>query len=588
MASAVDVVRQGLDTSLCRVLEVGAGDHELVYVAGDGWQAAWLREPVFDAVAETQDHFVLGARETLVVGDFHTETRLRPSPILAAHGVRSAVEALVCGAGGAYGVLGAYAEQPNRFHADSAHFVQSVSNTLAAAIERKQSEDRLAYMAQFDALTALPNRSMFLDRLGHTLIEADRDKLPVGVCSSTSTGSRTSTTPSATMSATGCWWRSREPAPQCACGPATRSAGSAATSSVSPSPTSPPTTPAMWHRKIVDVLSAPFQLDTHEVYVSASIGVGLYPIDGYEPDTLLKMPTPRCTGPRSGRNAYQFYMPQMNESALARMHIEAQLRGALDRGEYLLHYQPKVRLATGEICGMEALLRWQPAGRGLVPPGDFIPVLEDTGLIMPVGAWVLTTVCAQIRRWQAEGLVVQPVAVNLSARQFRQKNLSAEIGDILASAGVDPGLLELELTESSLMSDSEGAVEALLDMKAFGIRLSVDDFGTGYSSLAYLKRFPARHAEDRPRLHPRRHHRPRRRDHRVDHHQPGPQPEAEGGRRRRRDRRTQLDFLRAHGCDEMQGYYFSRPLPVDQITQALREGRRLSPPSLPTLTLAAA
>ena len=223
---------------------------------------------------------------------------------------------------------------------------------------------------------------------------------------------------------------------------------------------------------------------------------------------------------------------------------------------------------------MEALLRWSPPGRELISPTEFIPLLEETGLIVPVGEWVVATVCAQIKAWQALGLDPPPVAVNLSARQFRQDRLDAVVGGILAAHGVAPGLLELELTESTLMSDSEAAVQALRNMKALGIRLSVDDFGTGYSSLAYLKRFPLNALKiDRAFI----------RDVTTDPddatiaraiislaHSLKLKVVAEGV-----ETRAQLDFLRRHGCDEMQGYYFARPLRVDALTAALRERHRL-------------
>ena len=581
MGQSVEILRQGLGVELCRVLEAGPDDRILNQVAASGWTDRWMYEPVFDAVAETEDHFILGARESIVVIDFETELRIKPSPVLVEHGVRSAVEALICGAGGSYGVIGAYSTERGRFGSESAHFVQSISNTLAAAIERRHSEDRLAYMAQFDALTGLPNRSMYLDRLGHTLIEAERDGLPVGVLFvdidrfknvndtlghgvgdlllvEIAERLRCAVRPGDTVGRLG--------GDEFAIALAHLARVDDAT---------------LVAQKVVSSLAAPFQLGSHEVYVSASIGIGLYPIDGREADELLRnADTAMYRAKESGRNAYQFYMPQMNERALARMLLESQLRGALDRLEYLLHYQPKVNLTTGEISGMEALIRWQPAGRSLVPPDQFIPILEDTGLIIQVGEWVLATVCAQIRSWQSEGITVCPVAVNLSARQFRQKNLAAELGNIIEASGVDPGLIELELTESSLMSDSEAAVQALMEIKTRGIRLSVDDFGTGYSSLAYLKRFPLDSLKiDRAFI----------RDVTTDVDDATIaltiinlarslklKVIAEGV-----ETQDQFEFLRLHGCDEMQGYYFSRPLPVEQITSALREGRRLELPSPP-------
>jgi diguanylate cyclase (GGDEF)-like protein/PAS domain S-box-containing protein len=581
MAQAVEIVQQGLSAEFGRLLEAGPDDLVLHHVAGKGWTESWLRDPYFEAAAETQDRFVLGARESIVIADFDAETRHRRSAILSAHDVRSAVEVLICGAGGAYGVIGAYSRAAGYFGVEAANFVQSVSNTLAAAIERKHAEDRMARMAQFDALTDLPNRSMYLDRLGQTLVEAERDKRPVGILFvdidrfknvndsfGHSAGDlllveiaarlQAAVRPGDTVGRLG----GDEFAIALAHLAHAEDAGLVA-------------------QKIVNAVAEPYMVGTHEVYVSASIGIGLFPNDGMEPDTLLRnADIAMYRAKESGRNAYQFYLPAMNERALGRMRLESELRGAIDRDEFVLHYQPKVSLVTGQISGLEALLRWKPAGRAIVPPGDFVPLLEDTGLIVPIGEWVIAKVCAQVRLWQAEGLVPPPVAVNLSARQFRQEDLVASIAAIVDSSGIDPAFLELELTESSLMSNSEAAVQALRQIKALGVRLSLDDFGTGYSSLAYLKRFPLDALKiDREFI----------RDVGSD-SDDGTialaiinlagslrlKVIAEGV-----ETEAQLDFLRAHGCDEMQGYYFSRPLPIDEISRMLRDEVRLALPPLP-------
>ena len=240
----------------------------------------------------------------------------------------------------------------------------------------------------------------------------------------------------------------------------------------------------------------------------------------------------------------------------------------------MLHYPPKVGLDSGEISGFEALLRWQHPERGLVPPLEFISILEETGLIVPVGEWVVRSVCGQLRQWQREGVPLRPVAVNLSARQFREADLDIVIARIVSQSGIDPGLLEFELTESMLMSDPEAAVRTLQRMKTWGVRLSVDDFGTGYSSLAYLKRFPLDALKiDRAFI----------RDITTDPddaaitlaiiglaHSMKLTVVAEGV-----ETEAQLAYLRARGCDEMQGYYFARPMPPAECARALAEGRRL-------------
>jgi EAL domain-containing protein (putative c-di-GMP-specific phosphodiesterase class I) len=275
-----------------------------------------------------------------------------------------------------------------------------------------------------------------------------------------------------------------------------------------------------------------------------------------------------------GPAIYQFYLPQMNERAMARLTMETQLRGALARQEFVLHYQPKASLVTGQITGFEALLRWQSPGLGLVPPLQFISVLEDTGLIVSVGEWVVRTVCEQIKNWQEQGVELHPISINLSARQFQQQDLEKLIGKTLEATRIDPRLLELELTESVLMKEAETAASTLGNLKAFGVQISMDDFGTGYSSLAYLKRFPLDVLKiDRAFI----------RDVTSDAddatitvaminlaHSLGLKVVAEGV-----ETSAQLEFLKAHGCDEMQGYIFSRPLPLEGALQALVEGHRL-------------
>jgi EAL domain-containing protein (putative c-di-GMP-specific phosphodiesterase class I) len=264
----------------------------------------------------------------------------------------------------------------------------------------------------------------------------------------------------------------------------------------------------------------------------------------------------------------------MNERSAERLVMETQLRGALERHEFLLYYQPKANIASGAISGFEALLRWQHPLRGQVGPDQFISILEDTGMIVPVGQWVLRTVCTQIARWKAAGIVPRPVAVNLSARQFQEPNLDAVISAILVETRVDADLLEIELTESMLMRDPEEAVRTLEALRGYGVALAVDDFGTGYSSLAYLQRFPLDALKiDRAFI----------RDITTKPddaniavaiitlaHSLKLKVIAEGV-----ESAAQLDFLKRHGCDEMQGYYFFAALDVESCTRALIEDRRL-------------
>ena len=324
-------------------------------------------------------------------------------------------------------------------------------------------------------------------------------------------------------------------------------------------------------KKVLDALADPFNLETQEVFVTPSIGVALYPINADNRDDLIKnADTAMSHAKAQGGNDYRFYNADMNVMASQRLAMETHLRRALEREEFVLHYQPQVSLHSGRIIGMEALLRWQHPEQGLVSPGDIIPLLEETGLIIPVGEWVLRTACAQNSRWMAEGLPPLRVAVNLSARQFRQSDLAAVVTRALQDAGLEPEQLELEVTEGIMIQDVQATITTLHQLHALGIQISIDDFGTGYSSLNYLKRMPISKIKiDQSFI----------RDICTDPddeaianavislgHSLKMQVIAEGV-----ETTEQLDHLRAQGCDEIQGFYVSRPLPAEKFAQLVRE-----------------
>ncbi|MEO6074188.1 MAG: EAL domain-containing protein, partial [Burkholderiales bacterium] len=276
----------------------------------------------------------------------------------------------------------------------------------------------------------------------------------------------------------------------------------------------------------------------------------------------------------NGRNTYQFFEPDMNVLVVERHSIEGGLRRALQEQEFVVYYQPKINLETATISGVEALVRWQHPQRGLVLPEQFIWIAEDCGLIVPIGAWVLRTACQHAKSWQDAGLPPVPVAVNISAVQFRHKDFLEMVSDILKDTGLAPGYLELELTENVLMHDTNATVSVLEALKAMGVRLAIDDFGTGYSSLSYLKRFPIDTLKlDQSFL----------RD--ITHASADSDDAAivaavvcmgknlnqcviaEGV-----ETREQLAFLRAQGCGEGQGFYFSHPVTADEVLELLRTG----------------
>ena len=324
-------------------------------------------------------------------------------------------------------------------------------------------------------------------------------------------------------------------------------------------------------RKLLKAIADVLILDGQEYHLTASIGVSTCPADGAETATLLKNADIAMYRAKDrGRNDVRFFAAAMNARSMERLTLETGLRHALARGEFLLHYQPKVDIASGRITGMEALVRWMRPGAGMVSPGEFIPVAEETGLIEQIGGWVLKTACERNRAWQCQGLPALRVAVNLSARQFAQANLVSEVARVLDASRLAPGSLELEITESMVMDDPERAIRTLQQLKSMGIALAIDDFGTGYSSLVYLKRFPIDNIKiDRSFIKDI----PASNDDAIITrtiidmtHNLRLKAVAEGV-----ETVAQLEFLREHGCDEIQGYYFSRPLAEEAFLQLVQD-----------------
>jgi diguanylate cyclase (GGDEF)-like protein len=244
-------------------------------------------------------------------------------------------------------------------------------------------------------------------------------------------------------------------------------------------------------QKICEAFKLPFNFKEHELFVTISIGIALYPYDGEDTSTLLKSAGAALDRAKEhGGNNYQFYTAGRTTKALKQLVLENNLRHALEREEFIVHYQPQVNTKSAQLAGMEALVRWQHPGLGLLQPAEFITLAEETGLIVPIGEWVLRTACRQNKSWQDAGFDPLRVAVNLSARHFHQTNLVETVAKILKDSGLNPNWLELELTERSVMKDPEQAIVKLHELKGMGVHISIDDFGTGYSSLSYLKRFP--------------------------------------------------------------------------------------------------
>jgi diguanylate cyclase (GGDEF)-like protein len=446
---------------------------------------------------------------------------------------------------------------------------QSIGSQIGQYIVRKQAEEAVQFVATHDALTNLPNRVLFnqsLDRalalarrhnrrLAVLFIDLDRFKL-INDTLGHDAGDALLTEVARRL--TGSLRASDTVA---------RLGGDEFVVLIEE--VADPATIIDIAQKLIHSLGEPMTLSGHEYRMTASIGISSYPDDAEDVQGLLKnADIAMYRAKEQGRNNFQFYSARMNVHSVERLTLESGLRRALERDELVLHYQPKIDIRSGRVTGVEALVRWQHPEQGLVPPVRFIPVAEETGLIVPIGQWVLQSACRTHRAWSAAGLPHLRMAVNLSARQLLHVDLVKEIGGLLGRTGCDPGCLELEITESMVMQNPARAVELIHELKELGIAISIDDFGTGYSSLAYLKRFPIDSLKiDRSFIHdlPR---------------DPGNMAItravigmahslkltviAEGV-----ETREQLDFLRGHECDEMQGFYFSKPVPAEDLAALL-------------------
>ncbi|PWK13041.1 bifunctional diguanylate cyclase/phosphodiesterase [Tumebacillus permanentifrigoris] len=314
---------------------------------------------------------------------------------------------------------------------------------------------------------------------------------------------------------------------------------------------------------ILQALQNPFHIEGHELFLTTSIGVALYPLHGHDVDSLIQHADTAMYRAKERGNRYQIYANELNAIVSEQWTMERNLRGALERGEFLLHYQPKVDLQTGNIVGAEALVRWEHPVLGMLSPAKFIPLAEETGLIIPLGDWVLREACRQLKVWHERGHHALKIAVNLSTRQFQQKDIVKDILHALAETGVEPAFLELELTESMVMQAPEEARETLERLKEIGVQLSIDDFGTGYSSLSYLRSFPVDKLKiAREFIHDI----PDRDGEKIVNaviqlaHSLQLQVIAEGV-----ERQEQVEMLKRAGCDEVQGYLFCRPIPPHEL-----------------------
>ena len=450
-----------------------------------------------------------------------------------------------------------------------------IEGTVIDITERKRAEEKVKHLAFHDPLTGLPNRLLFNDRLRVAMVHANRYRQKLAVLFLDIDRFKVINDSLGHSIGDELLRRIAERVGGCIRQEDTIARLGGDEFTVLLPGIARDDDSATIAGKILDAVRLPFFIEHRELFITTSIGVTVYPADGADAEALVRnADTAMYRAKEQGRDNYQLYAPAMNSRALERLSFESRLRQALQNQELVVHYQPLIDLGTGQIRGAEALLRWRHPELGLVSPGDFISIAEVSGLIVPIGQWVLRTACAEARAWHRKGHPRLSVAVNLSSRQFQQADLVFQVTEALERSQLPPESLDLEITESNAMQNAELSVSTLWDLKNLGVRLSMDDFGTGYSSLSYLKRFPI----DRIK---------------IDQsfvrdvtrnpddaaiaaaiiamaHSLKLTAVAEGV-----ETEAQLEFLREQHCDEMQGYLFSPPVPAEQFQELLESRRTL-------------
>jgi len=449
--------------------------------------------------------------------------------------------------------------------------VQFFEGTVVDITERRQHEAELEYQASHDSLTGLPNRSLLHDRIEQAIVRARRDSKRVAVVFVDLDHFKLINDSLGHHIGDRLLLEVADRLMTCIRNHDTvaRQGGDEFVLVLTEQHDADETLTIV--NRLLEVISQPWVNDGQEYGLSCSIGISCYPQDGDDPDALLRCAdTAMYKAKASGRSTFHVYTPELNQVISERLELENSLRHALERDEFRVYYQPRIEVASSRIIGAEALIRWDCPGKGIIPPDSFISIAEETGLIIPIGQWILQEACRQNSAWQQAGLPPISVSVNLSPIQFRHAGLVQSVAAALQQANLDPACLELELTESFVMHDAERINIAMQSLKALGVDIAVDDFGTGYSSLSYLKRFPVdRLKVDKSFV----------RDIDSDPddaaivraiitlgHALGLKVVAEGV-----ETRAHLEFLQQHGCDELQGYYFSRPVPAAEMEALLRD-----------------
>lgn len=505
--------------------------------------------------------------------DFSTNPAMAPWRERANRlGFRSSIALPLIAGDRALGALTIYSGEADSFSEDEVKLLQELATDLAFGIStlrmrtaREAAEEKLAFLAHHDPLTHLPNRVLLRDRFDRAVAIAARDRKPVAMLVLDLDNFKRINDALGHKVGDELLLRVVERLQACVGdhGTISRQGGDEFVILIGSIKDS--TEASRIAQSILDSISEPFDIDTHSLTTSFSIGISMYPNDGNDFDTLLRNADMALFHAKdNGRDTYHFFANTMNVDVLARMHLHSNLRKAVKNQEFLLHYQPQIELSSGRIVGAEALVRWQSPDEGLIPPGRFIPLAEESGLIVQIGEWVLNEACRQAKAWLDAGMMPLVVAVNLSAHQFKRGNILETVSGALARSGLPASLLELELTESTLLQETGAVMETLQELKKLGVHLSIDDFGSGYSSLSYLKKL----AVDKLKIDQSF---VRDLAHDVDDaaivraivqlgHALQLSVIAEGV-----EEDAQLEFLRHCGCDQVQGYLVSRPVPAREF-----------------------
>ena len=497
--------------------------------------------------------------------------------LAAANGFRSCWSTPILSyRGDVLGTFAMYSKDVREPTEAEAHLVDVTTRIAGIAIERKLAEERIHFMANHDSLTGLPNRTLLKDRLSQAILYAQRYGRGVSVVFidldnfkfvNDSLGHNAGDELLKIIAG-------RMVDSVRAADTVVRLGGDEFVILLLDQPSADIVCETV--EKLKTVIAETVQVKGHDFKVTASIGVATYPNDGTDADSLLaNADAAMYRAKETGRDNFQFYTQSLNKEANEKFQLQTDLRRAIGRSEFILLYQPQVELRTGRVFAVEALIRWNHPTLGVIPPSKFIPLAEACGLIVPIGDWVLNEACRQNKAWQDAGLPSVNISVNISARQFREKDLVSRVVRALQTSGLDGQFLELELTESLIMQDVESAVATMKELQGLGVQLSIDDFGTGYSSLSSLKTFPvARLKIDKSFINDLG---TNENDNAVASavislgQKLNLKVIAEGV-----ETDEQVAFLRDNNCDEMQGYHFSRPLAPGDIGDVLEAPRRLS------------